>query len=65
MYIIRAQVYNWKTDRYEPMYFYDLCWSTQHADLFASKQGAENYIRVHRELLEEKDKFEKITYIKI
>ena len=65
MYIIQAQVYNWRTDRYGPMYFYDFGWSTQHADLFASKQGAENYIRVHQEELDERYTFKEVKYIKV
>jgi hypothetical protein len=65
MYIISAQVYNWKTDRYEPMFFYDFGWSTISADLFASKQGAENYYRVHQEELSERYKIKEVKYIEV
>ena len=65
MYIIRAQVYNQKASRYEPMYFYDFGWSTQHADLFASNIGAANYYHVHQEELNEKYKFKEVKYIEV
>ena len=67
MFIIKAQVYNKKTDNYESMYLNDMCggliWNTHCAALFASLEGAQNYYRIHEQELKDYSIFKDVTYI--
>ena len=69
MYIVRAQVYNRKTDRYEQMYLddsnNDIGWSTQHAALFVSDKSAATFYRVYSSELDEKYKYHGMFFIEV